>query len=121
MEVDELDLIERDELELLASVFPSLGPAGEGRSDEVLPDKRHRLLRALHALLEALAADRPLVIALDDLHWADSASIDLVCRLLHRTIARPSLLLLAARPAQTEARLQHRVRRGRAARLRATT
>jgi predicted ATPase len=96
-------VIDRADLELLASVLPSVGPAGV--PGDAGPDRRHRTLRAFHTLLEALAADRTLVIALDDLHWADSASIDLVCRLLHRGIAQPSLLVLASRPAQTEARL----------------
>ena len=102
----DLDLIERDELEVLASVFPSLARAGQRASADARPDERHRLLRALQALLEALAADRPLILALDDLHWSDAASVDLVCRLLHRASARPSLLLLASRPAQTEPRLR---------------
>ena len=106
LELDELEPIERDELARLTAVFPSLARLAQETSDEPRPDARHRVLRALHALLEALAAHRPLVLALDDLHWADSASVDLVCRLLHRGIERPSLLLLASRPAQTEARLQ---------------
>ena len=68
--------------------------------------ERHEVLRALHALLEALAAERPIVLALDDLHWADPASTDFLCRLLHRGIAHPSLLLLALRPGQADARLR---------------
>ena len=47
-----------------------------------------------------------MVLALDDLHWADPASIDLVCRILHRGIVHPSLLLLALRPGQAETRLR---------------
>lgn len=103
---DDLELIEHDKLALLATVFPSLAPPSHPETAQARPDERHRLLRALHALLEAPAADRALVLALDDLHWADSASIDLVCRLLHRGTARPSLLLLASRPAQIEPRLR---------------
>jgi DNA-binding CsgD family transcriptional regulator len=56
-------------------------------------------------LIELLANARPLLLALDDLHWADPSSIDLVCRLLHRGLASPSLLLLASRPGQSETRL----------------
>jgi DNA-binding CsgD family transcriptional regulator/tetratricopeptide (TPR) repeat protein len=117
----ELDRLERDELALLRTLLPPLAPAGPAAPGEAAADgararghaageapldQRHRLLRALHALLEALATDRPLVLALDDLHWADTASVDLVCRLLHRGIGRPSLLVLASRPTQTEPRLQ---------------
>lgn len=92
-----LDDAQRD---LLATVFPYLGPVGASQ-----PDERHRLLRTLRALIAVLARGRPTVLALDDLHWADSASIDLVCHLLHRGVEGPVLLLLASRPAQSDSRL----------------
>ena len=37
-----------------------------------LQDERYRTHRAVRELLEALAAAKPLVLILDDLHWADS-------------------------------------------------
>jgi ATP/maltotriose-dependent transcriptional regulator MalT len=64
------------------------------------------VIQALHALLKALGNARPIVLALDDLQWADPASIDLICRLLHRGLADRSLLLLASRPAQGEPRIR---------------
>jgi ATP/maltotriose-dependent transcriptional regulator MalT len=70
------------------------------------PDDRHALLRAARAQLSSLALDRPLVLCLDDLHWADAASMDLVCHILHRPLEGAMLLLLAARHAQTPARLE---------------
>ena len=65
----------------------------------------HRLVRSIRELLARIAEDRPLVLALDDLHWADPASLDVVCHLLHRGPQGAVLLLLASRPAQTEPRL----------------
>jgi len=65
----------------------------------------HGLVRSFRALLAGIAEARPLVLALDDLHWADPASLDVVCHLLHRGPDGPVLLLLASRPAQTEPRL----------------
>jgi DNA-binding CsgD family transcriptional regulator len=97
-DLDRLALDEDRHLAPLSSVLPFL-------SAPARPYERHEVLRALHALLEALAAERPIVLALDDLHWADPASTDFLCRLLHRGIAHPSLLLLALRPGQAEARL----------------
>jgi len=44
--------------------------------------------------LAALAATRPLVLLLDDLHWADPASLDLL-RVLARGLADQPILLLA--------------------------
>jgi DNA-binding NarL/FixJ family response regulator len=93
------------EIGLLASVFPSLAPSAAGQHAIAAPDERHRLLRALRASLGRLADERPLVVALDDLHWADAASVDFVCHLLHRGLDGPVLLVLASRPAQSESRL----------------
>jgi ATP/maltotriose-dependent transcriptional regulator MalT len=69
------------------------------------PDERHASLRAVRELLERLAEEQPLVIALDDLHWADPASVDLICHVLHRPLAQPALLLLAARSHRAPSRL----------------
>ena len=44
-------------------------------------------------------AAQPLVLMLDDLHWCDPASIELLGALLHRPPAAPVLLALAAAPA----------------------
>jgi DNA-binding CsgD family transcriptional regulator len=85
---------------LLATVFPQLGPPEAGH-----PDERHRLLRTFRWLLGVLTGDRPTVLALDDLHWADPASTDLACHLLHRGVDGPLLLVLASRPAQSDSRL----------------
>ena len=49
---------------------------------------RHRVHRALRDLLERLAAARPLVVCLDDVHWADPASIDALAALVRRPPAR---------------------------------
>ncbi|HEX3215025.1 MAG TPA: AAA family ATPase, partial [Actinomycetota bacterium] len=58
-----------------------------------------RLLREAAAVLEAVAADRPLVLVLEDLHWADPSTVDLLAWLARR--ATPARLLVAGtyRPA----------------------
>ncbi len=99
-------LVDDADLALLGTVFRSLRTHSPERPRGAEPDERHRLLGAIGMLPELVAESRPLVLALDDLHWADPASIDLVCRLLHRGMATPSLLLLATRPAQSEPRLR---------------
>ena len=88
----------------LATVFPSLSALAAGR--EVAPQhERYRSHRAVRALLELLAGSQPLVLMLDDLHWCDPASIELLGALLHRPPAAPVLVALAARPRQTDERL----------------
>ncbi len=99
------DLCDGD-LALLAHVFPALSSKLVGSRRRAQPDERHRLLRAMQGLFDLVAAERPLLLALDDLHWADPASIDLLCRLLHRGVAGPSLVMLASRRAHHEPRLR---------------
>jgi DNA-binding NarL/FixJ family response regulator len=54
--------------------------------------------RAVSALLELLAADRTLVLALDDVHWADEGTGALLGHLATRPPKAPVLLALAHRP-----------------------
>ncbi|RZT17462.1 regulatory LuxR family protein [Kribbella sp. VKM Ac-2569] len=83
--------------------------------------ERYRSHRAVRTLLELLARERPLVLILDDLHWADPASVELVSALLHRPPAAAVLLALAMRPNQMPRRLsvavEHAERSGEIERL----
>src|SRR5206468_13008199 len=49
-----------------------------------LGTERYRTHYAIRALLECLAAQQPTVLALDDLHWADDASIEVIGHLVRR-------------------------------------
>ena len=83
----------------LGQVFPSLSTfVIGGRS--TLQIERYRMHRAVRELLELLAATRPLVLVLDDFHWADPASAELMGALLRRPPAARVLMVLAARPRQ---------------------
>jgi DNA-binding CsgD family transcriptional regulator len=88
----------------LAHVFPSLWALAGGQ-EVALQQERYRSHRAVRALLERLAAPMPLVLVLDDVHWADSASIELLGALLRRPPAAAVLIALAMRPRQTPERL----------------
>jgi ATP/maltotriose-dependent transcriptional regulator MalT len=88
----------------LAHVFPSLSAFGTGR--DVAPQhERYRSHRAVRALLEHLAKTRPLVLVLDDFHWADSASVELLGALLRRPPAAAVLIAVALRAHQMPQRL----------------
>ena len=54
--------------------------------------------------LAALAAVRPVVLAIDDLHWAEPLLLDLVEHLVQWTADAPLLIVAAARPELREAR-----------------
>jgi DNA-binding SARP family transcriptional activator len=61
-------------------------------ADEVLG--HNRLFEAIARLLQMWAARRPLVLLLDDLQWADAATLDLLLYLAHRLTEQPAPLLL---------------------------
>ena len=88
----------------LAHVLPSLSALAAGRA-VALQHERYRSHRAVRALLEHLAQTRPLVLVLDDFHWADSASVELLGALLRRPPAAAVLTAVALRPRQTPERL----------------
>lgn len=83
----------------LASVFPSCARLVERRHDG-LQVERYRVYRAVRALLTELASRGPVVLVLDDLHWADAASIELVSYLLVHEPVGPVLVAIALRPGQ---------------------
>jgi DNA-binding CsgD family transcriptional regulator len=101
---ERLALLDDDVRTELAHVFPSLTALAGGRQ-VALQHERYRSHRAVRALLEQLASTQPLVLELDDLHWADPASVELLGALLRRPPAAPVLLALATRPRQVPDRL----------------
>jgi predicted ATPase/DNA-binding CsgD family transcriptional regulator len=99
-----LDALDGDVRAALGGVFPSLvrfaaSPAA------MVQHERYRSHRAVRDLLERLTAVKPLVLVLDDLHWADTASVDLLGALLRRPPDAAVLIALAARPRQLPPRL----------------
>ena len=106
------DAIGEETLGELAHVFPSL-PAPRADDGGSRDDERYRTHRAVSRLLEVLAATKPLVLLLDDLHWADSGSIELLGSLLRRPPDAPVLMALAMRPRQVPARLFSALERAR--------
>jgi len=54
--------------------------------------------RAVEALIESAARQRPQVIVCEDLHWADPTSLELLERLLSLTDRAPLLLICVLRP-----------------------
>ncbi len=73
----------------LARLLPELASA-RGRTDD--PDDEwssHRMFSAMKAVLSALGSLRTFAVVLEDLHWADAATLDLVEHLLARRVSIP--------------------------------
>jgi DNA-binding CsgD family transcriptional regulator/tetratricopeptide (TPR) repeat protein len=88
----------------LADVFPALSQLAVDRRPAP-QQERYRAHRAIRSLLEQLAKTQPLLLVLDDLHWADSASIELLGTLLRRPPNSPVLMGMAFRPRHVAERL----------------
>jgi DNA-binding winged helix-turn-helix (wHTH) protein/predicted ATPase len=71
---------------------------------------RERMLRELVEALDALALDAPLVLLLEDLHWSDSATIDLLRMLARRREASRLLVIGTYRPADVASANAHPLR-----------
>ena len=105
-------------LEELAEVFPSLSDRADGQSGSRGQAERYRFHYAVRAVLEQLADRRPVLLALDDVHWADPASCDLIAHLLRR-FRGPLLMALALRhtPSPLVAPFEEAIRAGEGIRL----
>ena len=81
----------------------SLAPLGAASAPDI---DRFRLFQSLRQLLAAMA-DGPIVLLLDDVHWADPGSIDFIDFLSRRPIRGPVLVVVAHRDRQAPAQLRY--------------
>jgi DNA-binding CsgD family transcriptional regulator len=84
----------------LASLLPELLPL----LPELVPtpalgpeEERRRLAEAFARFLSQRAAIQPLLVVIEDLHWSDEASLEMLLTLSRRCAAWPTLLLLTYR------------------------
>jgi tetratricopeptide (TPR) repeat protein len=87
-----------DQVPLLA---PLLSLPTEGRYPPLVlgPEvRRSRTLEAVVGLLAQMAERRPLVLAVEDLHWIDPSTLDLLGLLLGEISGVPLLLVMTFRP-----------------------
>lgn len=83
---------------LLADVFPAFSSRPQPPSAPATERYRHH--RAIRALLEDMAQPRPLTLLVDDVHWADAASVEAVAHLVRHAPRARVLLVLAYRSGQ---------------------
>ncbi len=89
----------------LRRVFPNLHPV-------VLPPehRQYRLFETLYRVIRSLALRHPpVIVLLDDLQWADTASLDFLCYLIEKLTSEPVVILGTAR--SEELSPQHGVER----------
>jgi hypothetical protein len=110
----ERDPLLPDDIDVLAQVFPVLAEFARGERSATLTDvvNRHELrlraFAALRELLDRLARAAPLLIAIDDMQWADTDSLALLAEVTRPPNA-PPLLLLATMRSETDVSRKSRV------------
>lgn len=88
-------MIGNDSISELAWLLPEFGEAST-RIDAGIA--RARLFEVFRRLFEELTKERPLVLVIEDIHWADQATGDLLRFLVERLKNLPVLLIISYRP-----------------------
>jgi class 3 adenylate cyclase/tetratricopeptide (TPR) repeat protein len=95
----------------VTEVVKQLVPAGETTGplasilgDDTASGSPEEIAWAFRKLLEARAAERPVVVVFDDLHWGEPTFLDLVEHVADLSRDAPILLLCMARPELLDAR-----------------
>src|SRR5262249_53562576 len=66
---------------------------------ELAPEQlRTRMIGLLLGYLNGLAAARPTLLVVEDLHWSDPSTIELLCQLIEQGPCPQMLLLITSRP-----------------------
>jgi ABC-type oligopeptide transport system substrate-binding subunit/class 3 adenylate cyclase len=95
-----------------AELYPYLGGlldvtlehAAAARTSELSPEAlQWRTFEVVGQLFARLAEDAPLVVSIEDLHWADPTSVQLLEQLLSLAEEAPVLLVLSLRPERDHA------------------
>ena len=81
--------------------FPSLlkPEQRESLQKEILGATRERMVREMCEVLEVITSQNPLVLILEDLHWVDASTLDLLSALARRRGPAMLFLLATYRPA----------------------
>jgi DNA-binding SARP family transcriptional activator/class 3 adenylate cyclase/tetratricopeptide (TPR) repeat protein len=115
LETDPAEVVERKLAAAVAAAIPDESGAewveaylrplvGLGGAERLSGDRRAEAFSAWRRFLEALAAQRPLVLALEDVHWADDGLLDFVEHLGDWAQGVPLAVLCTARPELLERR-----------------
>jgi class 3 adenylate cyclase/tetratricopeptide (TPR) repeat protein len=93
----------------LRRLVPHLDEDVEGLPDMIRADsetEQYRLFDAVLSWLETAAADQPLLLVIDDIHWASQPTMDLLRHLLRRVPGAPLCIVGTYRDTATDESLQ---------------
>jgi serine/threonine protein kinase/predicted ATPase len=80
---------QRDARQFIEAISMLLGLHVEGTEELNPSERRHRLYATMRKLQTSLADGRTLVVAVEDMHWADSQSFEILTTLMREPLNRP--------------------------------
>jgi adenylate cyclase len=87
------------EAEAIAPVLSYVLGVEEAKPRDVEPEQlRRQIALAARTLLDRRLSHAPLMIVVEDLHWADTASVDLLRNVVDQLADRPLMVLASVRP-----------------------
>jgi class 3 adenylate cyclase/tetratricopeptide (TPR) repeat protein/ABC-type transport system involved in cytochrome c biogenesis ATPase subunit len=101
LRLDKLEALLGEDQDTLRLVAPLLGLDGEARYgalDLTPAQQRAKTMQALAGLLVRQAAEKPVLMVFEDLHWIDPTSQELLDILLDQITDQPIMILATARP-----------------------
>jgi DNA-binding winged helix-turn-helix (wHTH) protein/type II secretory pathway predicted ATPase ExeA/tetratricopeptide (TPR) repeat protein len=81
-------------------------PDADDTQNQLRGGTQNRMLREMVEALEALAVETPLLLVLEDIHWSDPSTVDLLTWLAARTDEARLMVVATYRPADLKAGLQ---------------
>jgi predicted ATPase len=88
---------QREARQAIEALSLLLGVKVAGQAELDPGERRHRLHASMRLLEARLAQERTLVVVIEDFHWADSQSFEIVAALVREPLARPVLGIATAR------------------------
>jgi predicted ATPase len=80
-------------------VSPSSADSGERLMAESRGASQERMKREINLFFQEVARTRPVILFVDDIHWADDSTVDIIAYLGHRCRSMRLLILTTYRPA----------------------
>lgn len=97
--------VDSDEADAVTQVLSLVLGIQDARPRDIEPEQLQRQISlAARALIEWRLARQPMMLVIDDLQWADAASLDLLGEVADQLADRPLMLVVAQRPDAREPR-----------------
>jgi DNA-binding SARP family transcriptional activator/predicted ATPase len=85
-----------------AQVAPALQPVGQGKAPQVQAASQERLKRELNTFFREVCRLRPLVVFLDDVHWVDASTVDIMSYVANQMNTAQMLIIATYRPSELQ-------------------